>query len=142
MAMKTSTLGARGVAVDVPAHVRETSHAAFDLHDRSIPVADLVYDSVFDVTDVAMPRRLVFECRDRLERIRVDVAPDRCAVEVRLAPARSVEVTVLQPGRRAAVRTDHRGRARMASLRPGLVSVLFSTDSSPETLVRTAWVRT
>ncbi len=134
--------GLRGVEVDVPRHVRETSRAAFDLHDRSVPVADLVYDSVFDMIGFRLPRRLVFECRDRRERIRVDVAPDTSWVDVRLAPARVADVTVLQPGQRAPTRTDGRGRARLSSLRPGLLSVLVSAEAEGGGSVRTAWVRT
>ncbi len=127
--------------MDVPRHVREASRAAFDLHDRSVPVADLVYDSVFDVISFRLPRRLVFECRDHRERIRVDVAPDRSSVDVRLAPARVADVTVVQSGHRAPARTDKLGRAHVASLRPGLLSLLVSTDASGQ-LVRTAWIRT
>ncbi len=126
--------------MDVPDHVRQTSYAAFDLHDPTIPVADLVFDSLLDPGGGGLPRRLVFECRGHLERIRVDVTADGC-LDVRLAPARATDVTVVQPDGEVPARTDLLGRARIGPLRPGLVSVVVNTGVPTEATVRTAWVR-
>jgi hypothetical protein len=128
--------------VRVPAHVIDASRAAFDLHDPSAAIADLVYDSVLDGRASRTRRRLVFQCRDRRRRIRVDVASDRMTLHVRLAPPRAADITVLQPDRQATARTDRRGRARVSPVPPGLVCVLVQSGSTAPATVRTAWIAT
>lgn len=125
--------------MDVPDEVRRMSYAALDLHDPTIPVADLVYDSMLDAVGAALPRRLVFECRGHRERIRVDITSDGC-LDVRLAPARGTDVTLVRPDGETPAQTDGRGRVRIGPLRPGLMSLVVKTGVAPESIVRTAWV--
>lgn len=130
----------------VPARVVEASRDAFDLHDPSVAVAHLVYDSVLDgwpATSTSRSRRLVFEAQRPHARIRMDVARDRSRLDVRLrSTAGCVDIILLRPDGSLPIRSDRKGRVRVAPLRPGLMSLLVRMDDSPESVVRTAWVVT
>ena len=121
--------------------VRATGHAVYVDHDRSLPVLDLVFDSLIDTADgvEAAVRRLRFAGHDCT--VEVTISGDRLlTVDLDVSPGGPVVVESHTPGIRGPLAILWSQGRTMTWMRPALTSFVLRWPSAGHLPVRTAWV--
>lgn len=123
-----------------PPSVGAAGVTAFDLHDPSVPVADVIYDSLFDSSSPvsATSRRLLFENATVCIEARVDDVRHR--LEVSFVPACLAELSVVQPCGSTPAIMEGPGCLSCEPFRSGLTSLQLRRDVVDGGVVRTAWL--
>jgi hypothetical protein len=123
-----------------PPSVGAAGVTAFDLHDPSVPVAEIIYDSLFDCSTPvgAASRRLLFESATVCIEVQVDEVRHR--LEVSFQPACSADVIVQQPSGSTPATVEAPGCLSCEPFSSGLTSLQLRRDVVDGGVVRTAWL--
>jgi hypothetical protein len=125
-----------------PGWVRRAATRAAALYDGSLPVADLVHDSLIDDPDAPTtgPRRLVFRSGDRSVQLTAHPSDDGASYAIAIDPPRAVDVKLRQGDNVTRVRTDSAGRAVVSAAGGELGTFVVDWSEADGGRVGTAWL--
>ena len=131
-----------GGVIEAPDWVREAARRAAELHDGSLPVADLVHDSLLDdpAASAAVSRVLEFRLGERAVRLIAQPTDEGARYVVTLDPPRPVDVVLRQGDDLRVVRTDESGRAVVTASPGELGTFVVHWPDADGGSVRTAWL--
>lgn len=127
----------------MPEDVRAAAIASFRERRADLDVAGLVFDTLLDTVTVEDEtiRLLRFAHGRRTVEIEVHRDGDSMYLDVEVQPPDKSLIQARHSGHSIYVETDDAGRARVAGLRPGLVSlVLLPTGGRTGRPLATAWL--
>lgn len=130
-----------------PEDVRDAARDAFDKRALYVDVADIVHDSLVDLTDVEPTegeRELVFVSGDMVVdmEIAASASGEKSDITVFMAPARQVEITVrTETGIEFVAVLDEMGHGQFQLPAGSIASLAFPPATETGRPVQTAWVR-
>ena len=127
----------------IPSGVISAGALAYDLHDPTIPVARICFDSLLDLSPhgSCRARRLIFEDASLLIEVLTGAGPTGRDLEVSWTPPSPGDLVVLHQHRSTRIAASGvDGLAVVPDFRSELTSLLLRREVAGGGPVRTAWV--